>query len=139
MVINFSKFGYSIQTHKVYDECSLDISYILFWNNRIFQIFVSDDSGICGFCFTTIPDIETCLSATIYELRNAEDALYEKYDNVKHEMHFSFDIEKGTFIELFCLAHKNIKNIVRECEDPYKMDKIFKDKVILDIPEVTKE
>ena len=46
----------------------------------------------------------------------------------------SFDIEKGTFLELFSLMYKNSKNIVRECTDLEEMDEALKDKVILTLP-----
>lgn len=135
VMINIDKYGVSRKIFRVCDDCGLDISYILFWDNRVFQIIVTHSPEIFGFYgtkFTDDPD--NYLFAYISEIRDPKDFLYDKYDNVKYEMYFSLDIEKGTFLELFDLSYRNTKNIIRECTELNEMDEALKDKVILTIP-----
>ena len=79
-------------------------------------------------------DPDSYLFAYVSEIRDPRDFLYDKYENVKYEMYFSFDIEKGTFLELFHLSYKNTKNFIRECTNLEEMDEALKDKIILELP-----
>jgi hypothetical protein len=93
---------------KVEDEFCLDIIFnVIIANKRFFRITFFEDPDKLGYC-SMLPDYD----ASTYVLCE----MVEKRANgsTKHEMIFSFDIEKKTFLELFDIIHYNTVDIRRE-------------------------
>ena len=112
-------------------ENGLSIFYHLIYNNRTYEIFVCDSPRIHGY-YSYYCDFEpeTYLFCYVSELRNNWQ--------VKEEIEFSINIEKGTFLELFGVTHQMPNKYYRNCQakDIDTIESMFKDKVILDIPKI---
>ena len=106
--------------------CCIDRMYKLVQNNRYFEITFFSDPDDMGYC-SMLPDFNSSTYVLCY--------IQEKRENgdLKHEMSFGLDIEKGTFLELFELIHYNVDNIVRRYPEVYNspLENELKDSVIL--------
>lgn len=92
---------------RVEDDFCLDLVYKVIWNKRCFQISFFEEPDSLGYC-SMLPDYDpfTYVLCEIVEKRSD--------GSTKHEMIFSFDIEKRTFLELFDILHYNTVDIRRE-------------------------
>ncbi|MBQ2835424.1 MAG: hypothetical protein IJE68_01120 [Clostridia bacterium] len=89
------------------DEYYLDIIYTVIWKNRCFEITLFDDPDDFGYCSLLHDyDSSTYVLCDIVEKRQNGDK--------KYQMTFGFDIEKGTFLELFEVLHYNTVGTLRE-------------------------
>lgn len=107
------------------DDYHLDIIYKLIQGNRCFEITLLDSPEDYGYC-SMLPDFDsaTYVLCDIVEKRPNRD---EKY-----QMTFGFDIEKGTFLELFEVLHFNAVGILREYPNlDSQLESELKDVVIL--------
>ena len=112
---------------RVKNDFCLDIIYKIIWNKRNFQITFFDNPDDLGYC-SMLPDYDpsTYILCEIVEKRTD--------GSKKHEMIFSFDIEKKTFLELFDILHYNSTNIIREYPINYwncPVEEALKDAIIL--------
>ena len=91
-----------------YDESpNIIYKYKVVRNNRHFEVSFWDFPDNLGFC-SILPEFDpfTYVTCDIVEKRSNGDK--------KYEMTFGFNIEKGTFLELFELVHYNTVGILRE-------------------------
>ncbi len=97
----------SQKKQRLTDEYRLDIIYTVIWKNRCFEITLFDDPDDLGYCSLLHDyDPSTYVLCDIVENRPNGDK--------KYQMTFGFDIEKGTFLELFEVLHFNAVGILRE-------------------------
>ena len=92
---------------KVKDDFCLDIIYGARWNGRYFRITFFDDPDKLGYC-SMLPNYDPSTYVLCEMVEKRDDG------SAKHEMIFSFDIEKKTFLELFDILHYNTVDIRRE-------------------------
>ena len=103
----------------------LNNPYKVIWSNRYFKITLFDDPDDLGYCSMLHNyDPSTYVLCDIIE--------YRSNGKTKHEMIFGFDIEKGTFLELFEILHYNVVGTLREYPNyESKIESELKDVVII--------
>ena len=89
------------------DEYRLDIIYKYIRDNRYFEITLFDEPDDLGYC-SILPNYDP----STYVICNIVEKRVD--GSKKYEMAFGFDIEKGTFLELFEIVHYNSVGILRE-------------------------
>ena len=92
---------------KVKDDFCLDVIYGVRWNGRYFRITFFDDPDKLGYC-SMLPDYDASTYVLCEIVEKRADG------STKHELIFSFDIEKKTILELFDILHYNTVGILRE-------------------------
>ena len=92
---------------EVKDDFCLDLIYGVLWNGRYFRISFFDDPDKLGYC-SMLPDYDMSTYVLCEMVEKRADG------STKHEMIFSFDIEKKTFLELFDISHYNRVDVRRE-------------------------
>lgn len=92
---------------KVEDNFCLDLISRVIWNNRHFRISFFQNPDDLGYN-SMLPDYDPSTYILCEMVEKRADG------STKHEMIFSFDIEKKTFLELFDILHYNRVDIRRE-------------------------
>lgn len=92
---------------KVEDDFCLDLISRVIWKDRYFRICFFQNPDDLGYC-SMLPDYDSSTYVLCEIMEKRADG------STKHEMIFSFDIEKKTFLELFDILHYNLVDIRRE-------------------------
>ena len=96
-------------------------------SSRYFELSFYDDPDNLGYC-SILPDY----NPSTYVICDIVEKRPDK--RKKHEITFGFDIEKGTFLELFEILHYNSVGILREYPNlNTPIEAALKDTVILNL------
>jgi len=129
-------FQYICEKHKslnlnIVDVQNMDVIYTpefvykVTHNNRSFEMTLFDDPDDLGYC-SILPDYNpsTYVLCEIVEKRSNGQR--------KYEFTFGFNIEKGTFLELFEVLHFNTVGILREYPNlNSELEALLKDVVLI--------
>ena len=97
-------------------------------NSRHFELSFFGDPDDLGYC-SILPDY----NPSTYVICDIVEKRPDK--NKKYEMTFGFDIEKGTFLELFEIVHYNTVGVLREYPNlNTPLEANLKDTILLSLP-----
>jgi len=129
-IISFNEQGVwtrkEIILHKIDDDEANIVDYKVLYKGKIYRVEVLDNEDMWGY-YSCLPVVDRARYVFCSIAEEREDG------NIKCEMDFAFDIEKGTFLELFAIEHHNKCDITRECQCVDHIEQILSGRQIMDV------